>query len=69
MQSESDTLGVSHNHQHNMTREESGLSLIEQVPSEMGGNLMQNEIRQMDEMVESNPVAVYSAIKDILFSQ
>ena len=52
-----------------LTREESGLSLIEQVPSEMGGHQMQNELRQMDEMVESNPVAVYSAIKDILFAQ
>ena len=69
MQSESDTIGVSHNHQHMLTREESGLSLIEQVPSEMGGHQMQNELRQMDEMVESNPVAVYGAIKDILFSQ
>ena len=52
-----------------LTREESGLSLIEQVPSEMGGLPLQQELQQMDEMVESNPVAVYHAIKDILFSQ
>ena len=52
-----------------LTREESGLSLIDRLPSEAGmAHQLQNQQTELDEMVESNPVAVFSAIKDILFT-
>ncbi len=48
-------------------RDESGLSLIDQMQSDQHPEIVIQQT--MDEMVETNPVAVYQAMKELLFAK